>query len=150
MKVILQKDIAKVGHEGEVVSVADGFARNYLFPRGLAVEAAGGALKAVQMRQVLEERRSEKLRTQAAAAQEKLDGKTVNIAARAGVGERLYGSITSADIAEAVQRQFGVAVDKRKVQLLDPIKALGAFPITIKLHRDISVPVTVQVTRAAA
>jgi large subunit ribosomal protein L9 len=148
MKIILQKDVAKVGKEGEVVTVADGFARNYLFPRSLAIEAAGGALKNLELRQALEERRSEKLLAQATATQAALDGKTLRISAKAGTGERLYGSITSADIADAVKSHFGVALDKRKVQLVDPIKAIGTFHVSVKLHREITVPLTVEIVKA--
>lgn len=148
MKVILSKDIAKVGREGEVVEVADGYARNYLLPRGLGVEAAGGALKNVQMRHALEERKAEKMLVQAQAAQTALDGKSVTIRAKTGTGERLYGSITAADVAAAIQADLGVAVDKRKVGLLDPIKAVGTFTVPVKLHRDINVVVTVNVAKA--
>ena len=148
MKVILQQDIEKVGREGEVVTVADGYARNYLFPRKLAVAAVGGALKNVQMRQALEERRSEKLRTEADQARAQLEGKTVQIAARAGAGDRLYGSITAQDIAQGIREKLGVTVDKRKVQLKDPIKAMGTHTVPVKLHRDVTVPVTVEVVRA--
>jgi large subunit ribosomal protein L9 len=150
MKVILQQDIEKVGRDGEVVTVADGYARNYLFPRKLAVEAVGGALKNVQMRQALEERRSEKLRTTAEQARTQLEGKTVAITARAGAGDRLYGSITAQDIAEAIRAKLGVTVDKRKVQLKDPVKTMGRHTVAVKLHRDITVPVTVEVVREAA
>lgn len=150
MKVILQQDIVKVGKEGEVVTVADGYARNYLFPRNLAVQAVGGALKNVQMRQALEERRGEKLVAQANQAKNQIEGKTVTITAKAGTGDRLYGSITAQDIADAVKSSLGVAVDKRKIQLADPIKAMGSHTVPIKLHRDISVPLTVEVVRAAA
>lgn len=149
MKVILQQDIDKVGKEGEIVTVADGYARNYLFPRKLAVEAVGGALKNVQMRQALEERRSEKLRAQADQARERLEGKTVQIAARAGTGDRLYGSITAQDIADAIQAKLGVPVDKRKIQLRDPIKSMGTHTVPVKLHRDVSVPISVEVVKAA-
>lgn len=148
MKVILQKDVTKVGREGEVVTVSDGYARNYLLPRSLAVEAAGGALKSLQLRNALEERKAEKLLASAQAAQAALDGKTVTISAKAGTGERLYGSITAADIADAVKASTGIAVDKRKVQLMDPIKALGTFTVPVKLHKDIAVTLTVQVAKA--
>lgn len=148
MKVILQQDLDKVGKEHDIVSVADGFARNYLFPRGLAVKAEGGALKNLQMRQALEERRAEQLRAQADQAAAKLDGKTVTIQARAGATDRLYGSITSSDVAEAIKGSLGVTVDRRKVQLADPIKAMGTYTVGVKLHRDVTVPVTVQVVKA--
>ena len=149
MKVILQQDIQTLGKEGEVVTVADGYARNYLFPRKLAVLAEGGALKNVQMRQALEERRSEKLKAQADQAAQQLTGKTVQITARSGSGDRLYGSITSQDIADAIKSSLGVTVDKRKVQLTDPIKAMGTYNVPVKLHRDVAIPVTVEIVKAA-
>lgn len=148
MNVILQKDVAKVGKEGDVVAVADGYARNYLFPRGLAVSASGGALKSLEARQVAAERKNEALLAQAQKDQTALEGKTVKITGKAGAGDRLYGSITSGDIAEAVKSDLGVSVDKRKVLLLDPIRAVGTFHVDIKLHKDITVPVTVAVEKA--
>ena len=147
MKVILIKDVAKVGREGEVVTVSDGYARNYLLSRGLATEAAGGALKQFETLRATEERKGAKLLADAEKSQAALDGKTVQISAKTGAGDRLYGSITSGDIAAAL-KGAGVTIDKRKVQLLDPIKGLGTFTVPIKLHRDITVPVTVQVVKA--
>lgn len=148
MKVILIKDIAKVGHEGEVIAVNDGYARNYLFPRGLAVEAAGGAMRQLQIKLAAEDLKAVKLLSSAQAAQVALDGKTVEITAKAGSGERLFGSITAADIATAIHTSLGVAVDKRKVNLHDPIKSVGTFTVPVKLHRDITVELTVSVNKA--
>ncbi|MFY8051240.1 MAG: 50S ribosomal protein L9 [Armatimonadaceae bacterium] len=148
MKVILNKDIAKVGREGEVVAVNDGYARNYLFPRGLAVEAAGGALRQLEIKLAAEDRKAEKLLASAQTAQAALEGKTVEITAKAGAGDRLFGSITAADIASAIQTSLGVSIDKRKVNLHDPIKAVGTFTVPVKLHRDITVELTVSVNKA--
>lgn len=150
MKVILHRDVDKVGRDGEVVTVSDGYARNYLFPRKLAVEAIGGALKNIQLRQALEERRSEKLLTQANQSAQALEGKSVTIEAKAGSENRLYGSVTSQDIADAITKSLGVSVDKRKIQLIDPIKSMGTYTVPIKLHRDVQVPVTVEVVRIQA
>jgi large subunit ribosomal protein L9 len=148
MNVILQKDVVKVGREGEVVTVSDGYARNYLMPRGLAVSASGGALKVLEARHAADERKSEALLAQATKDQATLEGKTIKIIGKAGVGDRLYGSITSGDIAESLKKEFGVAVDKRRVLLLDPIRAIGTFHVDVKLHKDITVPVTVAVDKA--
>ncbi|MBC8102924.1 MAG: 50S ribosomal protein L9 [Cytophagales bacterium] len=149
MKIILQQDVLKVGKEGEVVTVADGYARNYLFPRRLAIEAVGGALKNIQMRHALEERRTEKLKAQADQNAVALEGKTVKVPGKSGAGDRLYGSITAQDIADAIQNSLSIAVDKRKVQIQNPIKALGTFTVPIKLHRDVTVPLTIEVVKAA-
>jgi large subunit ribosomal protein L9 len=149
MKIIMQQDVTKVGREGDIVTVADGFARNYLFPRKLAVQASGGALKNIQMRHAQEERRTERLKTKADNDAAALENKTVRVSAKAGAGNRLYGSVTSGDIAEAIHAAYNVTVDRRKVQLIDPIKALGTFTVPVKLHRDVVVPVTVEVVKAA-
>jgi large subunit ribosomal protein L9 len=145
MKVILLKDIANQGKQGDVVNVTDGYARNYLFPRKLAVEAAGGALKNLQIKNALEERRAEKLLQAANKTAEQLTEKTVTLKVKAGENSRLYGRVTSADIAEAVERDLQVKLDKRKVGLLDPIKSVGEYDIPIKLHRDVTVPIKVAV-----
>jgi large subunit ribosomal protein L9 len=150
MKVILQQDIAKVGKEGEVVTVADGFARNYLFPRSLAVAAIGSALKAHQFRRAAEEKKAEQLKTTAENAAAALTDKTVKVIARAGAEGRLYGSVTAQDIADAIQKELGVTVDKRKVALVDPIKSLGNYTVPVKLFRDINATLTVTVVRAQA
>jgi large subunit ribosomal protein L9 len=149
MKVILMQDIADQGKQGEIVNVSDGYARNYLFPRKLAVEAAGGALKNLQIKHALEDRRTEKMLQSAEKAAEQLRDKTVTLTVRAGENDRLYGRITAADIAEAAQKSLGVTLDKRKVGLLDPIKALGEYEVPIKLHRDVTVPLKVAVVAGA-
>ncbi len=145
MKVILLQDIANQGKQGEVVTVADGYARNYLYPRKLAIEAAGGALKNLQTKHALEERRTERMRSDADRTAEMLNEKTITLTVKAGQNSRLYGRITAGDIAEAVERDLNVKLDKRKVGLLDPIKAVGEYDVPIKLHRDVTVPLKVAV-----
>jgi len=145
MKVILLQDIANQGKQGEVVTVADGYARNYLYPRKLAIEAAGGALKNLQAKHDLEERRTERMRADADRTAEQLGDKTITLTVKAGQNSRLYGRITAADIAEAVERDLSIKLDKRKVGLLDPIKAVGEYDVPIKLHRDVTVPLKVAV-----
>lgn len=146
MKVILQRDVPKVGKGGEIVNVADGYARNYLFPRKYAVPATGGFLKEHQSRaqhaKVIEAR----LYQVAETAAGKLDGLTVIIKGKVGSGTKLYGSITAQDVSEAIKAATGVEVDKRRVGLVDPIKTLGVYPIPVRLASDISVTVKVDVT----
>lgn len=149
MKIILQQDLANLGRDGDVVTVADGYARNYLLPRKLAVLAAGGALKNLQTRQALEERKGEKLKSAADQAAAQLEGKTVQISARVGANDRLYGSITSQDIADAIKSRLGVSVDKRKIQMISPLKAMGTHTVPVKLHRDVAVALQVEVVKAA-
>ena len=145
MKVILLQDIANQGKQGEVVTVADGYARNYLYPRKLAIEAAGGALKNLQIKHALEERRTERMRSDADRTAEQLTDKTITLTVKAGQNSRLYGRITAGDIAEAVERELSIKLDKRKVGLIDPIKAVGEYDVPIKLHRDVTVPLKVAV-----
>jgi large subunit ribosomal protein L9 len=145
MKVILLQDIVNQGKQGEVVTVADGYARNYLYPRKLAVEAGGGALKNLQAKHALEERRTEKLRQDADRTAETLNEKMITLTVKAGENSRLYGRITAGDIAAAIEREFSIKLDKRKVGLLDPIKAVGEYDVPIKLHREVTVPLKVAV-----
>lgn len=149
MKIIMQQDVAKVGREGEIVTVADGFFRNYLFPRSLAVAATQSAVRVVERRRAIEEKKAEDTKTQAEADAATLADKTFTIVARVGTSDRLYGSITTEDIADAVQKASGVTIDKRKIQLTDPIKSLGSYSVGLKLHRDITVPVTVEISKGA-
>ncbi len=145
MKVILLQDIEHKGKQGEVVAVADGYARNYLYPRKLAIEASGGALKNLQAKHFQEERKTEKLRSEADHTAELLADKTITLTVKAGENSRLYGRVTAADIADAVEKNLAIKLDKRKVGLLDPIKAVGEYDIPIKLHRDVTVPLKVAV-----
>lgn len=148
MKVILLQDIEHKGKQGDVVSVADGYARNYLYPRKLAIEAGGGALKNLQAKNAQEERKTEKLRADADHTAELLTDKTITLTVKAGENSRLYGRVTAADIAEAVEKDLSIKLDKRKVGLLDPIKTVGEYDIPIKLHREVTVPLKVAVVAA--
>jgi large subunit ribosomal protein L9 len=146
MKVILQRDVPKVGKGGEIVNVADGYARNYLFPRKYAVPATGGFLKEHQSRAEHDKVREARLHQMAEGAASKLEGLSVIIKGRVGSGTKLYGSVTAQDVAEAIKEATGVEVDKRRVGLVDPIKTLGVYPIPVRLASDISVIVNVDVT----
>lgn len=146
MKVILQRDVPKVGKGGEIVNVADGYARNYLFPRKYAVPATGGFLKEHQSRAEHTKRIEAKLHAAAETAAGKLEGLTVIIKGKVGSGTKLYGSITAQDVADAIKEATGIEVDKRRVGLVDPIKTLGMYPIPVRLASDVSVTVQVDVT----
>lgn len=145
MKVILQRDVPKLGKDGEIVNVADGYARNYLFPRSYAVPASGGAMKAHTARANMEKAKGDRALHEAEAGAAKMQGLRITLIGRVGSGTKLYGSITAQDIADAIQRETGLAVDKRRVGLADPIKTLGTYTVAVRLHTDVSVPVTVQV-----
>lgn len=146
MKVILTQDVEKLGHATEVVEVADGFARNYLLPRSLATVATKNALSNLENLRKQEEKRQAKLRTAAQEVAAKIEGQTLTFAdAQVGTGGRLYGSIGNMDVAEALNKQFGVEIERRSVLLDDPIRAEGFYTVGIKLHRDVIVDLRVQV-----
>jgi large subunit ribosomal protein L9 len=145
MKVILQRDIPKVGKGGDIVNVADGYARNYLFPRQYAVAATGGALKEHQTRVNWEKNRETRVRTDAESSASKIDGAMLTLTGRVGSGTKLYGSITAQDVSDAITRSCGMTIDKRRIGLADPIKSLGTYPVPVRLHSDVVVNVTVEV-----
>jgi large subunit ribosomal protein L9 len=146
MKVILTHDVPSLGKHGEVVNVSDGYARNYLFPRGLAIAADKGALKNVELRQRKESLRSEKAAQEAQHIADALKGKTVVVKAHVGKGTtKLFGAVTAQHIADAIAQQYHVKVDKRKIALLEPIKSLGDYEVTLHLHHDVHVSVKVEV-----
>jgi large subunit ribosomal protein L9 len=149
MKVILQQDIPKVGHGGQIVDVKDGYARNFLIPRKYAVHAAGGALKEHAARQKLEAEKEGKQLNSAQAAGEKLSGAEVTILGKVGAGTKLYGSITAQDVVAAIQQATGIAVDRRRLAMVEPIKSLGRHTLQVRLHSEVVVPVVVDVTTEA-
>ena len=133
MKIVLRADVENVGHKGDLVDVADGFARNYLVPKGLALPATPGIQKQADAMRRYRDAKDRREREAAEAVAAQLSGRTVTIEARAGEGGRLFGSITSADVAEAVDAQFGVQVDRRRIALDEPLKQLGAAELPIRL-----------------
>ena len=137
MKVILTRDVPNVGKHGEVANVAEGYARNFLFPRKLAVEATKGNLQAIERQHALEVRLGEHRVANAKVAAGQLEGAKIVIRHRAGSGTKLFGSITAQHIAEAVKEQLGVDVDRRKIDLDKPIRSIGEFDVPIHLHREV-------------
>ncbi|MDQ3620150.1 MAG: 50S ribosomal protein L9 [Actinomycetota bacterium] len=145
MKIILADDVDNLGTKGDVVSVADGYARNYLVPKGLALMASKGALKqAEQMRRAREER-EQKVKEEAAGRVSKLGATPVYISARAGEGGRLFGSVTKTDVARAILEQLGEDVDRHVIRLDDPIRTLGKHSVEVHLHEEVNALVTVEV-----
>ena len=146
MKVILTRDVPKLGKDGEVLMVADGYARNYLFPRSLAVVAKGSALKQHEQRIVREVEKGKTLLTTAQENGAKIEGKTYQIIGKASPrSNRLFGAVTEADVAEAIEKATGVAVDKRRIGLVDPIKLTGQYDLTARLHSEVTVPFAIEI-----
>lgn len=147
MKIILQKSVDKLGHPGDVADVADGYARNYLIPRGYAIRAEKGALKHAESLSRSHQLRQGKQKGEYEALASKLiAGGTLQIAARAGEEGKLFGSVTSAEIAEAISARLETTIDRHDVQLDEPIRSLGTHEITVKLFLDVEPVVTVEVT----
>ncbi len=147
MKVLLTRDVEKLGKAGTLKSVADGFARNYLIPQGLAVYASPGALKQAETIRKSEEKRQAQLVSQASSLSEKLSGVTLKFQARAGEGGKLYGSITARQIIEALEREVGQSIDKRKLDLREPIRNLGLHTLRVRLATDVNPTFNVLVER---
>ncbi|MBR5410774.1 MAG: 50S ribosomal protein L9 [Clostridia bacterium] len=144
MKIILNQDIKDLGKKGQLVNVSDGYAKNYLIPRKLAVIADAGAMNQLKNR---EASAAHKLAVEKATAEEnaaKLEGKTVKVSANAGANGRLFGSVTSKEIAEKVKEQFGVELEKKKY-IVDDIRAYGVYPVTVKVYSGIQVQMFVLV-----
>lgn len=145
MKVILRQDVGELGKRGDILDVADGFARNYLVPKGLAMKAtAGAATQADAMRRARDLRDAQD-RSAAEEVATALVSKVVTVTAKAGSEGRLFGSVTTADIVGAVEAQTGVVLDRKRVDLAEPIKSLGTHAVPVKLHSDVEFPVTIDV-----
>ncbi len=150
MDVLLLKDVDGIGTAGQVKKVNDGYARNFLLTRKLAVVASAGAVKQAEAIKQAAARRDAKTLAEAQELARQLGLVTLTFRAKAGEGDRLFGSITSADIADALVREKGIAIDKRKIELDSPVKELGARQIAIKVHTEVIAHVTVMVEREPA
>lgn len=145
MKIILTQTVPKVGKEGTVVNVADGFARNYLFPRGLAIVATKNQIEALEKRNARVAERTAGLKADAEALRGKLDGQVVRLPGEVGIQGKLFGAITNADVVEAIRSQLGITLDRKQVALIEPIKRLGEHTIELDLHREVDAKMTVLV-----
>ena len=146
MQIILQEDIEKLGHRGDIVTVKPGYARNFLLPRKMSIEATTGNMKAVER---IRASLAKKTATELDAAQKQagaLSGVAVRFTRKTGENDQLFGSVTSGDIADALAAQ-NFKIDKRQLQLKEPIKALGEYPVTVKIFRDVTAEVKVHVEK---
>lgn len=150
MKVILLADVKGTGKKQEIVNVSDGYARNFLFPKKLAMEATPGAAKEIERKQAAERQREMERRAAAEKKAASLRGKVITVVAKCGAQGRLYGSVTGQEIADALCAQHGVEVDKRKIDLAEPIRTVGETEVVVKLYPEISAKMTVRVTGGEA
>lgn len=148
MEVILKEDVAKLGSRGDVVKVAEGYGRNFLLPRKLAIEANAANKALIEQMKAAAVRRSAKEKAQAEELSKQFDGLSVTFARRSGENDQLFGSVTSGDIAEALEKK-SFHVDRRKIQLHEPLKQLGEFEVPIKLHKDVTTHLKVVIEKDA-
>ena len=146
MEVILREDIERLGNRGQVVKVADGYARNFLLPKRLAVAATDANRKIVEQERQAHLRREAKQKSEAEDLSKMLTGVTVTIAQKAGENDQLFGSVTAKDVADALAAK-NYTIDRRKVHLEEPIKQLGEFKVPVRLHKDVTAEITVQVVK---
>ena len=148
MEVILKEDVAKLGSRGDVVKVAEGYGRNYLIPKKLAIEATTANRAVIEQMKASAVRRLAREKGDAEALGQQLASVELSFTRKAGEHEQLFGSVTSSDIAHALEHK-GFNIDRRKIQLDEPLKAIGEFNVPVKLHRDVIVPVKVKVQKDA-
>jgi large subunit ribosomal protein L9 len=146
MEVILREDVEKLGNRGQVVKVASGYARNFLLPKRMAVVATDSNKKIVEQERQAHLRRDAKEQTDAADLGKMLESVSVTIAQKAGENDQLFGSVTAKDIADSLEKQ-GYTIERRKIQLEEPIKTLGDHTVPVRLHRDVTTNITVHVVK---
>ncbi|MBA3629733.1 MAG: 50S ribosomal protein L9 [Actinobacteria bacterium] len=145
MQIILAQDVEKLGLKGDLVSVADGYARNFLVPKGLAISASKGTMKQAELMRRARLEREQRVKEAAAARVATLGAEPVFISARAGDGGRLFGSVTSSDVARAIEEQLDESVDRHDIRLDDPIRSLGTHQVEVRLHAEVNALVNVEV-----
>ncbi|MDI6710844.1 MAG: 50S ribosomal protein L9 [Bacillota bacterium] len=150
MKVVLLKDVPNLGRRGEVVNVAEGYARNYLLPRRLAEPASEGRMQEIAHNIDLKAKKEERAAAQARAVAARLTGRAVKVAVRAGEGGKLFGSVQTRDIAAAVASQLGLKVDRKKFEIKEPVRALGRYTVLARLHPGVQAEFTVEVVNSGA
>jgi large subunit ribosomal protein L9 len=146
MQVILKEDVRDLGLIGDVVNVKDGYARNYLIPKGLAVESSARNIKALEHEKKKIQERIKKAKIKAEELASNISSTTITIKAKVGEGDKLFGSVTAMDIAEALKKE-GMDIDKKKILLEEPIKRLGSYAVNVKIHSDVLAQVNVQVEK---
>ena len=148
MEVILKQDVDKLGHQGDVVKVAEGYGRNYLLPKKLAIEATAANKSVIAQMKAASLRRIASEKSDAEALAKQFEGVTVTFTRRSGENNQLFGSVTTSDIAQELEGK-GFKLDRRKLSLAEPIKTTGDFKVAVRLHRDVTVQVPVHVAKEA-
>jgi large subunit ribosomal protein L9 len=149
MKVILMSDVKSLGTIGTVVDVADGYARNFLLPRGLAAEASKGSLALLEQQRKAKARKDAEAVANAEALGKQLEGLQVSVAVKAGGNGRLFGAVTNANVADAIHEALGVEIDRHKIEVPDNIKSLGTYPVEVRLGKNLVAKTTIKVVASA-
>lgn len=145
MKVILKADVKSVGKKGDIINASDGYARNFLFPKGLAVEATEGNLKSLKAIKVSEQKKKEEELKKAREFAKKIEGLAVSIKVKTGENGKLFGSITSKDIADELKKQFNIEIDKKKIIMEEAIKSAGTYNVEVKVYPDVAASLKINI-----
>ena len=148
MKVILLQDVKGKGKKGQMLEVSDGYARNFMLPRKIAIEATPDAINTMRMNDKATQERIAKEKAEAMAVSKQLREMTVTVTAKGGGAGRLFGSVTNQEIADALEKQSGIKLDKRKIAIAEPITSVGTYTVTCKLGYEITAPLTVKIEEA--
>ena len=148
MKVILTQDVKGKGKKGQMIEVSDGYARNFMLPKKLAIEATADAVNTMRMNDKATQERIAREKAEAMATSKKLRELTITVTAKGGGNGRLFGAVTTQEIAASLEKQAGIKLDKRKIVIADPIKNVGTYTVTCKLGYEISAPLTVKIEEA--
>lgn len=145
MKVILQQEVKKLGKKGDILEVSEGYARNFLLPQKLAIEATAGNVNAVKQQKAAQVHKEQRANDEAKVLASQLTKVSVTISVKTGEGGKVFGSVTAKDIADALQNQYKIEIDKRKIELKDAIKSLGSYSVTVRVHPEITGKIEVNV-----
>ncbi len=145
MKVILQQEVKKLGKKGDILEVSEGYARNFLLPQKLAIEATAGNVNAVKQQKAAQVHKEQRANDEAKVLASQLTKVSVTIPVKTGEGGKVFGSVTAKDIADALQNQYKIEIDKRKIELKDAIKSLGSYSVTVRVHPEITGKIEVNV-----
>ncbi len=145
MKVILKKDVKDLGKKDEMVNVSDGYGKNYLLPRGIAIEATEGNINEMKNKQAAAEAKLKKEKDNALNLAKELEGKVLKVSVKAGANGKLFGALTTKDVSDAFKKQYGLDVDKKKIAIDDAIKTTGRYNATVKVYAGIAASVTLEV-----
>ena len=145
MKVILQQEVKKLGKKGDILEVSEGYARNFLLPQKLAIEATAGNVNAVKQQKAAQVQKEQRANDEAKVLASQLTKISVTIHVKTGEGGKVFGSVTAKDIADTLQNQYKIEIDKRKIELKDAIKSLGSYSVTVRVHPEITGKIEVNV-----